>query len=57
MSVSGGKLANVIDCRHRERMMQSMNRDNTDAVNPVGGEEQGLRILQTRNGLTGGWSE
>jgi hypothetical protein len=44
-------LALLRDPRHRERMMQSMNRDNTDSATPVGGQEQGMKVLQEMNGL------
>ena len=38
--------------RNRERMLQAMNRENLDDVDPVGGAEQGMRVLSEMNSLT-----
>ena len=32
-------------------MLQAMNRENTDDVDPVGGAEQGMKVLQEMNSL------
>jgi hypothetical protein len=37
------------DPRNRERMLQEMNQENMDDVGPIGGQEEGMRVLQELN--------
>jgi hypothetical protein len=44
-------LALLSDPRKREKMLQAMNGENLDDVGPVGGTEQGMKILSEMNSL------
>lgn len=44
-------LALLNDPRNREMVVQAMNRDNMDAVRPIGGEVQGMKLLSEMNSL------
>ena len=44
-------LALLNDPRNRERMLQAMNRENLDDVDPVGGAEQGMKFLSEINSM------
>lgn len=50
-------LALLNDPRNRKRMLQAMNRENMDDVGPVGGQEQGLKVLNEMNSFADGYDE
>jgi hypothetical protein len=42
-------LALLNDPRNRKKMLRAMNRDNTENVGPVGGQEHEMKVLQEMN--------
>jgi hypothetical protein len=44
-------LALLNDPGYRERLMESLNRNSTAIASPIGGEEQGMKVLSAVNSL------